>query len=324
VLTAAPAVDVIIPTYRRPGHLVQCLGAIAAQAYPATRVIVVVRVDDDATRRAVRESSVALRSLEIVDVQTAGVVAAMTAGVAASTAPVIAFTDDDARPRRDWLDRISGHLDDPTVGGVGGRDVVPGQERPLTTLVGTFTRLGRLVGNHHLGAGPPREVDVLKGVNMAFRAEALALPAPGVLRGDGAEVDFEVLTCAWARQQGWRLVYDPALLVDHVGGPREGADQRDTPGPQATFDAAYNSMVAIAILDGNVPRRHLAYPLIVGSHDRPGVLRSIVALIRAEWEVLTLLGPALRGRLTALRALRVRNAAATSPVVSAASLREPR
>jgi hypothetical protein len=252
------------------------------------------------------------------------VIAAMAAGVAASTSPMIAFTDDDARPRPDWLARIVALFEEPSIGGVGGRDVVAGQEGPLTTSVGRFTLLGKFVGNHHLGTGPPRDVEVLKGVNMAFRAEALALPAPGILRGDGAEVDFEMLTCGWARHQGWRLIYDPALLVDHEGGPREGADQRTGPAPQAVFDAAYNSIVAPTVHDAEIPLRRIAYPLIVGSHDRPGIARGVVALSRGEAAVLARLYPTLAGRIAAIRARRSIKVSAQSMVVTAASLRERR
>jgi Glycosyltransferase like family 2 len=324
VVTVAP-IDVVVPTYRRPGLLVRCLAAIAAQDTPAARVIVVVRSGDDASARAAHDAGAVLGSLQVVEVQTTGVVAAMAAGVTATTSTVIAFTDDDARPRPDWIGRIAMHFEDPTVGGVGGRDVVPGQETPLTTSVGRFTRLGRLVGNHHLGMGPPRDVEVLKGVNMAFRVDALALPTLGMLRGDGAEVDFEMLTCAWSRAQGWRLIYDPALLVDHEGGPREGADQRAAPAPQAVFDAAYNSIVAATAVGGGVQRRRIIYPLIVGSTDRPGVVRGIVALGRGERAVLARLGPALAGRVAALRVLRSLLMAPQSNVVTAKSLRrQPR
>jgi glycosyltransferase involved in cell wall biosynthesis len=315
-------VDVVVPTYRRPELLLRCLDAIAQQHRPPARVIVVVRAGDDASRRAALGSGLAPEMLHVVEVRVAGVVAAMAAGVATTTSPTIAFTDDDARPRPDWLRRIATHLEEPTVGGVGGRDVVPGQETPVTRSVGRFTRLGKAVGNHHLGIGAPRDVHVLKGVNMAFRAEALALPAPGLLRGDGAEVDFEYLTCAWARRQGWRLVYDPALLVDHEGAPREGADQRATPAAQAVFDAAYNSVLAATVFGDDKARRRIAYPFIVGTNDRPGLLRGLVALARGERVVLARLRPALTGRAAALRARRPLTAAAEQKIVTATALRE--
>jgi glycosyltransferase involved in cell wall biosynthesis len=320
-VTRMAEIDVVVPTHRRPELLTRCLTALNSQQYPAARLIVVVRPDDLAGKRAAREGGAAGDTVQVVEVQAPGVIAAMTAGVAVSSAPVIAFTDDDASPRSDWLLRIATHFEDRAVGGVGGRDVVRGEEGPLTSSVGRFTRLGKLIGNHHLGFGTARDVEVLKGVNMAFRADALALPAEGLLRGAGAQVDFEVLTCGWARQQGWRLIYDPAILVDHEGAPRYGADQRVQPTPASIFDAAYNSIVAIAAVGCGTPVRRIVYPLIVGSRDRPGVIRGIVALAGGERDVLARVRPTLCGRVAALRA---RSSIIDSPrrsVVTAASLR---
>jgi glycosyltransferase involved in cell wall biosynthesis len=322
-LTATAGIDVVIPTYRRPQLLTRCLAALESQHHPAARVIVVLRPDDGDSKRVVRRARAAADNVRVVEVQTPGVIAAMTAGVAVTTAPLIAFTDDDASPRPDWLARIAMHFVDPAVGGVGGRDLVLGEEGPLTSSVGRFTRLGKLIGNHHLGAGPPRDVEVLKGVNMAFRAQALALPSAGLLRGDGAQVDFELLTCGWARRQGWRLIYDPAVLVDHEGAPRHGGDQRVRPTRESLFDAAYNSIVATVAVGGDRPVRRLAYLVIVGTRDRPGLVRGLVALGRGEWDVLARLRPTLAGRVAGLRTRPAMLRSQRPIVVTAASLRAP-
>lgn len=152
---------------------------------------------------------------------------------------------------------------------------------------------------HHLGVGAARDVHVLKGVNMAFRAEALAFPKRGVLRGSGAEVDFEIITCAWARDHGWRIVYDPALLVDHHVAVRHGLDRRDEPASSAVYDAAFNSVVAASALGATALVRHAGYGVIVGTADRPGVVRATAAVIRGEREVVRRAVPALQGRMIA-------------------------
>lgn len=317
----APAlsVDVVVPTYRRPLLLDRCLRALTAQERPADRVLVVAR-DEDFDAHAVIDAHLGpLPGLERITVAEPGVLAAMAAGVARSTGDVLAFTDDDAAPRPDWIAMLIEHLGDPTVGAVGGRDVIPGQETPLTADVGRLRRSGRLSGMHHLGTGPPRDVDVLKGVNMAFRAEAFALPAPGVLRGSGAQVDFEIITCAWAKRQGWRVVYDPAIQVDHEAAGRSGTDQRVKPAPSAVADAAFNSLIAASAVGGPALARHAAYGLTVGTRDRPGFVRALVALTRGEEEVWSRLRPALSGRLAALTAAcRV----SSDPVRTAAELRD--
>lgn len=309
-------IDVVVPTYRRPDQLKRCLLALATQRHQPASVIVVVRVDDEESKGTLAQVSGLMPvPVLVVEVTEPGVIAAMSAGVSRSSAPLVAFTDDDARPRAEWLARIVEHFRDPTVGGVGGRDVVVGDTSPLTETVGRFGRSGKLVGNHHLGVGGARFVDVLKGVNMAFRAEALALPAPGVLRGSGAQVDFELLTCSWARQQGWRLVYDSEVIVDHEGAPRHGADQRVRPGRRAIFDAAYNSVIATAVLDRRTPFRRVLFPIAVGTRDRPGIIRAAVAAVRGEREVLWRAPPALWGRLVATSRLAARRRSGPGPVI---------
>jgi glycosyltransferase involved in cell wall biosynthesis len=321
-MTSGTQIDVVVPTYGRPELLERCLRALGLQNHKPAAVIVVIRAEDDDSKTVLATIARDLAALVVVEVADPGVIAAMSAGVARSSAALIAFTDDDARPRADWLGRIVAHFHDPTVGGVGGRDVVAGQELPLTESVGRFSRSGKLVGNHHLGTGRARTVDALKGVNMAFRVEALALPAPGVLRGSGAQVDFEVLTCTWARQQGWRLIYDPDIVVDHESALRHGVDRRVHPEPRAVFDAAYNSVIAAAVLDRPLPLARVIFPIAVGTRDRPGIVRAAVAAVRGEREVLRRTPPALWGRLVAAsRLVEMRRRPEGAVVVPAGLLR---
>lgn len=295
-------IEVIVPSYRRPDHLGRCLQAISVQSLRPERVIVVTRADDFRSRAVTADYAAKLPTpLETVVVDEPGVIAAITAGVATSSTPLIAFTDDDARPRPDWLEQMVRHFSAPTVGGVGGRDVLPeGTRSELTRRVGRFSSWGKLHGNHHVGCGPAREVHVLKGVNMGFRADALALPRPGILRGDGAQVDFEVLMCRWTALRGWRLVYDPAVVVDHDVAPREGPDRRGSLEREAVSDAAYNALTAVWALRPVVPSQVL-FPLAVGASRRPGLVRAGVGLLRGEIEVVARFRPAAAGYTAAFR-----------------------
>ena len=213
------------------------MGLAAQQTQPGQ--IVVVRQDsDEETARAISNSPVGITE---VIVSTAGILTALKAGVAATTEAIIAFTDDDAVARPEWLSVLLTHYEDPTVGGVGGRDVVLTESKPIVAshAVGRISAWGRTTGGHHLGYGPATQVNVLKGVNMSFRRQALALPSQ--LRGNGAQVHNEMYLSIWAAAQGWRLVYDPAALVDHYVGPRFDGDGRDTRSSQAIADEAFES-----------------------------------------------------------------------------------
>jgi len=299
---AGPTVSVVVPTYRRPHQLLECLGGFAAQEVPADDVVVVVRATgDEGTVAALDSAPVRVRRS---DVDEPGVLAALRRGAADATGDVIVFTDDDAVPHPDWLARIVPYFDDPQVGAVGGRDLVAGLDGPVSQPVGRVTAWGKLYGNHTYGTGAPRDVDVLKGVNMAFRRPALVLPVG--LRGAGAQVHYEIAACLWARDRGWRVVFDPAIRVDHHPGPRFDADRRDRPAPSATADEAYNLVVTVLSSPRASWWRRAVYGLAIGDRATPGLLRGLAGAAQRDRAVTAKLAPSLRGQVAGLAAVRRR------------------
>jgi cellulose synthase/poly-beta-1,6-N-acetylglucosamine synthase-like glycosyltransferase len=275
---------------------------LARQSLSPAEIIVVRRTGDEATRLVLEESP---RSGIIEElVSEPGVLAALEAGTAAASRNIIAFIDDDAVPRPDWLQRLARHFDDPEVGGVGGRDLIAGQDAPTRPAleVGTITRWGKMVGNHHLGTGAPREVMVLKAVGVAFRRDALALPRG--LHGQGAQVHFEVGMSLSARRRGWRLLYDPSALVDHALAPRFDADARVRPRPVAVRDTAHNLVYCLLTEMPDLFWRRALYGLIVGDREIPGVVRAVAAVLRGEGAVLRRFAPSIVGQAAALRRAR--------------------
>ena len=238
-----------------------------------------------------------------MEVDAPGVLVAMRAGARAASGDCIGFVDDDAEVRDGWLEGVVAHLAVPAVGGVCGRDVVSREPAAAPASdVGRITAVGKLVGNHHLGAGRPRDVDVLKGANMVFRRRALALPDG--LRGAGAQVHFEVATSLWATARGWRLVYDPALVVDHLPAPRFDDDARATQSRRAVENAAFNLVLCLGALRPQLRRRRLAYGVLAGDRGAPGLLRAARALLERDAVVAARLLPSLRGQIAAYRLLR--------------------
>lgn len=298
-MTAGVKVSVVVPTYRRPEWLERCLQGVAAQERPADEVIVVRRTDDHDSAEVLRAWEGVVR---VVTVERPGQVEALHAGMAASRGDVVAFTDDDAVPRPDWLARLSAWYGRPDVGGVGGRDVIEREQWPLVPSgrAVRLTRWGKLVGQHHLGTGPAQDVDVLKGANMSFRREALSMV--GLLRGDGAQVHNDLAVSLAARRRGWRLVYDPTVLVDHYPAPRHDVDQRDRPARRAVQDEAYNLVLVLLTFRRDLRWRRVVYGLLVGDAAVPGLARWAVAVCRHEVRVARRLGPSLRGQLAAVAA----------------------
>lgn len=280
---STPSVSVVVPTYRRPDLLRSCLAGLAAQHLPPDEVIVVARSDDEGSRHAIATYQPMVQE---VLVSEPGMGAALQAGAQASKGDVIAFLDDDAVPRRDWIERLLAGFASPGVGAVGGRDLVhtaDGTVDGAELRVGELTAWGVPVGNHHLGAGRPRVVKILKGCNSAYRREVLGFPIG--LRGKGAQVAHDLATSLHAGQSSLALVYDPGLLVDHYPGPRFDDDTRNAPSRRARLDATYNTSYAICSV---YPRRrwlHLGYHFIVGTRASPGLVRSLAGWFRHECDV---------------------------------------
>lgn len=311
-------VSVIVPSWRRPDDLGRCLRALAAQRVPPFEVIVGARAGDDQTVRAVQaaaeRSAVPIR---IAEVATPGVIAAMSAALAQVRGDVVALTDDDAEPRADWIERLHAWFAMPAVGGVGGRDWQP-TERGDRTDVGRVQWFGRVIGNHHLGAGPARPVDVLKGANMAIRtALARAVRFDGRLRGEGAQMFWELALCLPIRRAGWTLIYDPAIAVDHHIAPRHDADQRHrgvfVAGPQV--DAVHNE--TLALLEHLAPVRRVAFAIwasAVGTRIEPGLAQVPRLLAAGDGHALAKFRSTVAGRVAGWRTWRAVGADAAARV----------
>jgi hypothetical protein len=145
-----------------------------------------------------------------------------------------------------------------------------------------------MLGNHHIGSGAARDVDVLKGVNMAFRRDTIV--GHGFderLQGVGVEVHSELSICLPLRRVGYRIVYDPEIVVMHYPAPRRYGFGRDEIAGEALSAAAHNE--ALAILDHFGPAQRLvfaAWGFAVGATHAPGVAilaRDVLARSPAAW-----------------------------------------
>lgn len=270
---------VIVPTFRRAAQLLECLRALAVQELPPSQVIVVVR-DIDAQTKATLDDHVG-PAPEVVFVARGGQTHALNSALKHATGELVAFTDDDAIPKPDWLRQLAAEFADPTVGGVGGKVIVPRQTAKDSSrrhLVGSVSPLGRPRGNHHLGDGRARDVMWLKGVNMSYRRELCWFDES--LRGAGAQVANDSEIALRIHDAGWRIIYSPTAAVDHRAGPRFDADCRNTRSITAMSDAVFNeTLVLLRWLPASARRRAYAYLLLVGVPRGPGPLGAIKAVV---------------------------------------------
>ncbi|MDX1933448.1 MAG: glycosyltransferase family 2 protein [Capsulimonadales bacterium] len=273
-------ISVLVPTYRRPNDLRLVLDTLKRQDRFPDQVIVTVRDTDTETQAFFRGYDADPLPLTVTEVREPGVVAAMNAGLAVVTGDITVLTDDDTEPFPDWLKRIEAHfVADPTVGGVGGRDHQKIHPGPETEDVGRLSWFGRLTGNHHVGIGPPREVDTLKGANCAYRTVPLrAIGFDTRLLGSGAQVNWELGLGLALRRAGWKLIYDPQVAVHHHIAQRFGDDQTHRGIFQARpYQEAVHNETLFLWYYLSPPQRmaFTVWSVLVGTRGVPGVVQLI-------------------------------------------------
>jgi cellulose synthase/poly-beta-1,6-N-acetylglucosamine synthase-like glycosyltransferase len=315
---AALGISVVVATFRRLEQLAACLDGIESQTWRADEVLVVTHADPE-SGRYVTERAQDWHGLRLIEAQRARSVAAYNAGLRAVTTPLVAYIDDDAVPAPDWLGRIVATFrQDERIAAVGGRDVIVvggrpqglGPRRRRPPQVGRIQWSGRMTANHHIGTGPPRDVDVLKGVNMSFRTSAVTRHGfDDRLRGPGAVVHAELSICLPLRRQGLRIVYDPAIVVIHQPAPRPAGDHRHALSTESAVNSAHNE--ALPILEYVNPGRRFVFAgwsLLVGNTESPGIAVLARDVVTGRPRALARFLAAQRGRAAAWRTRRLRRA----------------
>lgn len=153
-----------------------------------------------------------------------------------------------------------------------------------------------------------RDVDILKGANMAIRRSALAhVRIDPDLRGRGAEPHWEIDLSLALKAAGWKLAYDPAIGLDHFAVTRHVGEREETMSAAERADAVFNQTYAM-LKYLPTTRRLVAtgYALAIGTNANPGPLLALAPLAKGRSP-----RPALRrsrvataARLEALRSWR--------------------
>ena len=226
-MTGHPGISVVIPTFNRSQSLARLLAALPTESIEAgsTEVIVVDDGSTDDTASVVRRSAVPVRYLRQAG---AGPAAARNTGWRASSAPIIAFLDDDCVPRPGWLTDYLVAFEDPRAGGVGGTI------EPLTdSFIADFITADGLVDH---GRPPAGGADAgptyLVTANAAFRRAALEaangfderyrLDRPGrtgrIVAGEDVDLCWRIVEAGWTlkRSPGATVAHDHRIALDDL------------------------------------------------------------------------------------------------------------
>jgi glycosyltransferase involved in cell wall biosynthesis len=199
-------VAVVLCTRDRPAFLETALPELRAALRDEDEAVVVDSASTDPAVRRVAEAA----GFRVVRASLPGLARARNVGIAATTAPLVAFTDDDCRPRPEWTALLAAHFADSVVGFVTGR-VLPDREDGPVVAVKTDEEACRFQGAQDpAGTG--------HGANMAMRRVALEAiggfdeilgAGSSFFAGEDHDVFYRLL------RLGWVGVYDPDVVVVH-------------------------------------------------------------------------------------------------------------
>ncbi|MFA9558188.1 glycosyltransferase family 2 protein [Evansella sp. AB-rgal1] len=281
--------SVIIPTYKRTNDLKRCLDSLNNQTMLPDEVVVVMRDVDVETLNFMKDYVPKKYYITEAYVSIPGQVAALNQGLEISKGNIVCILDDDTAPRPYWLERIVARFSESEdIGGVGGRDWVhhgDKVEAGMKRIVGKVQWFGRVIGNHHLGYGEVRDVDVLKGANMSYRRTAIeGLWFDERLLGKGAQVHNDMAFSLSVRKKGWRLVYDPEAAVDHYPAQRFDSDQRGSFNEEAYYFGVYNETLIMSEYYSSFGRRFMfvMWSILIGTSDRPGIVQLFRLLLKKQ------------------------------------------
>jgi glycosyltransferase involved in cell wall biosynthesis len=200
---------IVVCSRDRPQRLRDCLRAVVEQA--ADEILVV----DSASATPATASVAAEFGLRTVRVDAPGLARARNAAMRATTASIVAFTDDDCMPKPDWSKAITSRFaksaaEGERIGFMAGRVVADGEGQPVSVLLGAVPR--RYAGGDDASY-------IGHGANLAVARECWeALNGFDELLGVGAALrSAEDTDLMWrALREGWIGHFDPHAVVSHM------------------------------------------------------------------------------------------------------------
>jgi len=215
-------VSVVIITLERPDFLRHCLTDLGAQTQLPCEIVVV-----DASKENATETMLAREFPWVIHLRSeqarGNMPMSRNIGIRQTRGDIIAFLDDDAFAEPCWVEQIAAAYEEQGVGAVGGRAIngQPGETMRGVEEIGRIRADGMITQNFAADPGKTIDVDIIIGCNMSFRREVL-----GRLGGfrehytgiSGSCEDTDI--CVRVKKLGYRIRFNPAACVNHVGAPQ--------------------------------------------------------------------------------------------------------
>lgn len=220
-----PSVSVLVCayTFERFDDVVRGVAAIGSQTRPPDEIVLVIDHNEELHKALDTVLADISPRVRIIDNdRMRGLSGARTTGIASCRHDVVAFLDDDAQPRPDWLASLIEPFSDPNIVGTGGRAVARWPKEQPQWFPSEFLWV---VGCSYVGQPTERsEIRNPIGCNMAFRRDAM-LAAGGFALSLGRigkkpvgceETELSIrLTQPEANGTRRRIEFVPDAVVDH-------------------------------------------------------------------------------------------------------------
>jgi GT2 family glycosyltransferase len=224
---SAAAYSIVIPTFRRPDQLAECLSTVAALDYPLESLEVIIVDNGGVTENSeyvVEPFTGRLAIRYFVNPVNGGYGYSVNRGIAASRGVRLLLLNDDARLPREFLRQCDTLLDaDPTIGCLGCRVDEDGYLNSGEGI-GRLDESGEVIGNFNIDCETPIEVEHVYGFCYVFTREAIRRAGPCdetlLARPYSSGNRIETDHCLSIRGQGLKVVYNPRTVVRHLAKPR--------------------------------------------------------------------------------------------------------
>ncbi|MBI1911185.1 MAG: glycosyltransferase [Deltaproteobacteria bacterium] len=166
-----------------------------------------------------KDSEIMLHNTKVIPTGPIGPAEKRDLAIRHATGEVLAFLDDDAYPRHDWLKNAATHFMDENVAAVGGPAVTPYNNSKLQKASGAVFS-SRLTSSNYIYRYIPsyrRDVDDFPTVNLFVRKdvfEELGGFDTAYWPGEDTKLCLDI-----TKKLGLKIVYDPEVLVYHHRRP---------------------------------------------------------------------------------------------------------
>jgi GT2 family glycosyltransferase len=197
-----PRVSVVVCIFNGESTVRDCCQGLRALDYPDYEVII---VDDGSTDKTAAIASEF--GFHVIRTENCGLSRARNTGLQAATGEIVAYTDGDARPDRDWLRYVASAFMTTTHAGVGGWNIAPAGDGWIADCVANSPG-----GPMHVLLSD-EEAEHIPGCNMAFRKSALESIGgfDPQFRAAGDDVDV----CWRLQERGETLGFSAGGMVWH-------------------------------------------------------------------------------------------------------------